>query len=357
MRLPQELADAIVAHIKFAQDFETMLHLLQASPSLFFSQVSKNLHHETLYLFFIYDRYTLLSAVFDTCPSIASHVYQLKIVRLNNAELHRDEALLPILLDACVNLRALHVHTIWHKEWTTQWPDQHRRALYEDMWRPTLNLTSIQLALNKISSFDDLADQTHLLETESGGAPSVTSLVCDAESLRVVCSLYGALHAYPFGHLSELRVTWNDPQRWPLRSSRRLDELLRANPRLACLEISTEFGQLPTQDISPMETLHDLTIGFAKTMPYGPAGVPEILDSLPAPSLGRFTALKAVDMRVACPLYDYELDKLEGAGETIKHGMGRLLENTQAREYIGISAVCDVMCLHQIQTRMGTQNS
>ncbi|KAL1659658.1 hypothetical protein GGF50DRAFT_13909, partial [Schizophyllum commune] len=209
MRIPQELIDTVISHLKIGDDLITAYYLFQASPSVFSRQICLNLHNDLVCLSTDNSGYTALAAIFRLCPSIYQHVYQLHIERSPTSELHPDEYALPAILDACVGLRALHIRSVYHNDsWKTCFPDAHRRAIYQSMQRPTLETLSLQGfsfgpsaimelgALNMPLELKTIRLETCLLRSGNyfmtqpsiadgaeGGAPSVREFACDFHEL------------------------------------------------------------------------------------------------------------------------------------------------------------------------------
>ncbi|KAL1718344.1 hypothetical protein EV715DRAFT_291397 [Schizophyllum commune] len=306
MRIPQELIDTIISHLKLGDNLITAYYLLQASPLVFSRQICLNLHDDLVCLSAGNSGYTTLAAISRLCPSIYRHVYQLQIERSPTSELHPDEYALPAILDACAGLRALHIRSVPHNDsWKTRFPDAHRRAIYQSMQRPTLGTLSLQGfsfgpsaimelgALNMPPELKTIRLETCLLRSGNyfmtqpsiadgaeGGAPSVREFACDQYSLQFARLLFRAPRRYPFGELRALVFTFTtggdhgDDQE-------RLRQLLRANPRLEDLTLRTAPSMLPIQDIPDGMALRSLTLDYSpRLLGCDPRRIARILHSI-----------------------------------------------------------------------------
>ena len=103
MRLPQELVDAIVAHVERGID---LINLLCASRTVFFSQVFRSLRHVVVHLS-TDDAYRLLIGLLEDHPAALSQIRLLEISLESYTQNIPKWHGLPALLDACTGIRVL----------------------------------------------------------------------------------------------------------------------------------------------------------------------------------------------------------------------------------------------------------
>ncbi|KAI5888807.1 uncharacterized protein SCHCODRAFT_02751843 [Schizophyllum commune H4-8] len=137
-------------------------------------------------------------------------------------------------------------------------------------------LTKIHLSSVRLSS--RVQDQLNAQPPTAprGHAPAFTTFVSDQKSLAFARLLYSS-RPYPFGNLRELGITRDraDP------STSKAQQLLRKNPRLACL--STSCGDSPPRyDLSINVALRTLSIHLFVVEAWTPIGVVALLESIPA---------------------------------------------------------------------------
>ncbi|KAI5888160.1 uncharacterized protein SCHCODRAFT_02635895 [Schizophyllum commune H4-8] len=304
MRLPQELVDAIVAHVKRGIDLIT---LLCASRTVFFFQVSRSLRHVFVHLA-TDDSYRLLMDLLKDHPSAPSEIRLLEISLESYRESNPDWSALPALLDACTGIRVLRICVGHYGEWMQQFPPTHRHALYLRMQLPTLeelhfDWTSFDAgAINELRALSRPPALRHISARRLRAAPAardslglvvfferllgrdnalaVESLKCDRESVAAGMLLFRAREGRQMRVL-DLTVD-TSPADEGTPGDVKPQTLLMANPQLEHFVLRIEHWSLPTMvDLSGNKALRTLTIDFPRWRESREAGyVVGVLDSI-----------------------------------------------------------------------------
>ncbi|TRM58965.1 hypothetical protein BD626DRAFT_510266 [Schizophyllum amplum] len=282
MHLPQELVNEIVAYIKHGKNLKILLNLLQASSTVFSPQICLNLHHLPIHIETA-DDYSLLSSISSLSADILPSLRILTIEEAPDIRLQEPRIQhLPSLLDGCTGIQALSIRPC-ETDWSLAFPEQHRRAIYRAIQRPTLVSLSLAWAhfghsditefggltlppsLRKITLYCvSVAHESHFATQPAhpdGGAPGIEELRTDDISVPFARLMFRPPHPYPYRNLRTLSFNTYGRET-SSQTANPSAVLLHANPHLEYLLLGTEAHNIPTHDLSKNTALKTLVISF-----------------------------------------------------------------------------------------------
>ncbi|KAL1725538.1 hypothetical protein EV714DRAFT_239956 [Schizophyllum commune] len=290
MRLPQELVDAIVAHVERGIE---LINLLCASRKVFSSQVFRSLRHVFVHLS-TDDAYGLLIDLLEDHPAALSQIRLLEISLESYTQNIPKWHGLPALLDACTGIRVLCICVGHYREWVQQFPQMHRQGLYRCMQLPTLeelhfDWTSFDAAaINELRALALPPALRHVSARRLRAAPAardslglvvfferllgrdnalaVESFKCDRESVAAGMLLFRAREGYSGRKLRTLDLTVDtSPADEGTPGDVQPQTLLMANPQLEHFVLRIEHWPLPAPcDLSGNKALRTFTIDFPR---------------------------------------------------------------------------------------------
>ncbi|KAL1751250.1 hypothetical protein FB107DRAFT_294049 [Schizophyllum commune] len=273
MRLPQELVDAIVAHVERGID---LINLLCASRTVFFSQVFRRLRDVFVHLS-TDDAYCLLIDLLEDHPAALSQMRLLEIslesYTQNIAKCHG----LPALFNACTGIRVLCICALYrcmqlptleelHFDWTS-----FDAAAINELRALALPPALRHISARRLRAAPAARDSLGLVvffERLLGrdNALAVESFKCDRESVAAGMLLFRAREGYSGRKLRTLDLNVDtSPADEGTPGDVQPQTLLMANPQLEHFVLRIEHWPLPTPcDLSGNKALRTLTIDFPR---------------------------------------------------------------------------------------------